>query len=184
MVQAMSTSLEKIQSIVGDSFEYGVMPVPVITEETNENALGKSVILGGQPDIIFGMNKALEEDEEKYAAALDFVQYMSSPEIQTRLAEEINRIPLATTVELPERLAGFTITEEPLRMPWYTGVNEQWRNYFHRTGQEFLADAITAEEMAETLNKSFGEVIASVEGECVRRPDTAFLREDIIGVPD
>lgn len=165
MVQAMSTSLEKIQSIVGDSFEYGVMPVPVITEETNENALGKSVILGGQPDIIFGMNKALEEDEEKYAAALDFVQYMSSPEIQARLAEEINRIPLATTVELPERLAGFTITEEPLRMPWYTGVNEQWRNYFHRTGQEFLSDAITAEEMAETLNKSFGEVIASVEGE-------------------
>ena len=165
MVQAMSTSLEKIQSIVGDSFEYGVMPVPVITEETNENALGKSVILGGQPDIIFGMNKALEEDEKKYAAALDFVQYMSSPEIQARLAEEINRIPLATTVELPERLAGFTITEEPLRMPWYTGVNEQWRNYFHRTGQEFLSDAITAEEMAETLNKSFGEVIASVEGE-------------------
>ena len=50
-------------------------------------------------------------------------------------------------------------------MPWYTGVNEQWRNYFHRTGQEFLSDAITAEEMAETLNKSFGEVIASVEGE-------------------
>lgn len=165
MVQAMSISLENIQSIVGDSFEYGVMPVPVITEETNENALGKSVILGGQPDIIFGMNKALEEDEEKYAAALDFVQYMSSPEVQARLAEEINRIPLATTVELPERLAGFTITEEPLRMPWFTGVNEQWRNYFHRTGQEFLSDAITAEEMAETLNKSFGEVIASVEGE-------------------
>lgn len=165
MVQAMSISLENIQSIVGDSFEYGVMPVPVITEETNENALGKSVILGGQPDIIFGMNKALEEDEEKYAAALDFVQYMSSPEVQARLAEEINRIPLATTVELPERLAGFTIIEEPLRMPWFTGVNEQWRNYFHRTGQEFLSDAITAEEMAETLNKSFGEVIASVEGE-------------------
>lgn len=165
MVQAMSISLENIESIVGDSFEYGVMPVPVITTETNENAMGKSVILGGQPDIIFGMNKALEEDETKYAAALDFVQYMSSPEIQARLAEEICRIPLATTVELPDRLAGFTITEEPLRMPWFTGVNEKWRNYFHRSGQEYLADSITVEEFGETLNESYAEVIAEVEAE-------------------
>ena len=141
------------------------MPVPVITTETNENAMGKSVILGGQPDIIFGMNKALEEDETKYAAALDFVQYMASPEVQARLAEEICRIPLATTVELPDRLAGFTITEEPLRMPWFTGVNEKWRNYFHRSGQEYLSDSITVEEFGETLNESYAEVIAEVEAE-------------------
>ena len=107
MVQAMSTKLESVEAVVGDSFEYGVMPVPVITDETHEGALGKSVILGGQPDIIFGINKSLEEDEEKYNAALDFVQYMSSPEIQLRLAEELCRIPLANTVELPEKLAGF-----------------------------------------------------------------------------
>ena len=87
MVQAMSTKLESIETTVGDSFEYGVMPVPVITDETYEGALGNSVILrNGQPDIIFGINKSLEEDEEKYNAALDFVQYMSSPEIQVRLA--------------------------------------------------------------------------------------------------
>ena len=71
MVQAMSTKLESVEAVVGDSFEYGVMPVPVITDETHEGALGKSVILGGQPDIIFGINKSLEEDEEKYNAALD-----------------------------------------------------------------------------------------------------------------
>ena len=69
MVQAMSTKLESVEAVVGDSFEYGVMPVPVITDETHEGALGKSVILGGQPDIIFGISKSLEEDEEKYNAA-------------------------------------------------------------------------------------------------------------------
>lgn len=67
---------------------------------------------------------------------LIFVQYMSSPEIQLRLAEELCRIPLANTVELPEKLAGFKITEEPLRMAWYTGINEKLRNYFHRAGQD------------------------------------------------
>ncbi|MDO5425092.1 MAG: extracellular solute-binding protein [Eubacteriales bacterium] len=165
MVQAMSTKLESIEAIVGDSFEYGVMPVPVITEETYEGVLGKSVILGGQPDIIFGMNKALEEDPEKYAAALDFVQYMSSPEIQARLAEELCRIPLATTVDLPEKLAGFTITEEPLRMAWFTGINEKLRNYFQRAGQEYLSDAITVEEFAETMNDSYEEVLEEIKTE-------------------
>ncbi|MFQ9151046.1 MAG: ABC transporter substrate-binding protein [Blautia sp.] len=39
MVQAMSTKLESIETTVGDSFEYGVMPVPVITDETYEGLL-------------------------------------------------------------------------------------------------------------------------------------------------
>ena len=165
MVQAMSTKLESVEAVVGDSFEYGVMPVPVITDETHEGALGKSVILGGQPDIIFGINKSLEEDEEKYNAALDFVQYMSSPEIQLRLAEELCRIPLANTVELPEKLAGFKITEEPLRMAWYTGINEKLRNYFHRAGQEYLSDSITVDEFAETMNDSYKEVLDEIKTE-------------------
>ena len=165
MVQAMSTKLESVETVVGDSFEYGVMPVPVITDETHEGALGKSVILGGQPDIIFGINKSLEEDEEKYNAALDFVQYMSSPEIQLRLAEELCRIPLANTVELPEKLAGFKITEEPLRMAWYTGINEKLRNYFHRAGQEYLSDSITVDEFAETMNDSYKEVLDEIKTE-------------------
>lgn len=164
-VQAMSTKLESVDAIVGDSFEYGVMPVPVVTEETYAGALGKSVILGGQPDIIFGINKALEEDEEKYAAALDFVQYMSSPEIQARLAEELCRIPLANTVELPEKLSGFLITEEPLRMAWFTGINEKLRNYFHRAGQEYLADSITVDEFADTMNTSYREVLEEIKTE-------------------
>lgn len=165
MVQAMSTKLESVEVTVGDSFEYGVMPVPVITEETREGVLGRSVILGGQPDIIFGINKALEEDEAKFAAALDFVQYMSSPEIQSRLAEELCRIPLATTVKLPDRLAGFVITEDPLRMPWFTGINEKLRNYFQRAGQEYLSDAISVDEFAATMNESYKEVLDEIKAE-------------------
>lgn len=165
MVQAMSTSLDGIEDVVGDSFEYVVIPVPTITTETSEYALGKSVILGGQPDIIYCMNKDLEEDQEKYDAALEFVQYISSPEVQTKFAEEICRIPLSLSCELPERLEGFKITEEPLRMAWFTGVNEQLRNYFHRAGQEYLSDSIDLEEFTETINSSYKEVLDSVKAE-------------------
>lgn len=165
MVQAMSTNLEGIADVVGDSFEYVVIPVPTITTETNGNALGKSVILGGQPDIIYCMNKALEEDQEKYDAALKFVQYISSPEVQTKFAEEICRIPLSLSCELPERLEGFKITEEPLRMAWFTGVNEEWRNYFQRAGQEYLSDAIDLKEFTDTINSSLKQVLEGVKAE-------------------
>lgn len=165
MVQAMSIDLENIDTMVGGAFDYVVMPVPTVTKETNSETLGKSVILGGQPDIIYGVNKGLEEDEEKLNAAIDFVQYMSSPEVQLKFAEEISRIPLSTSVDLPERLAGFTITEEPLRMPFYTGINEKLRNYFHRSGQEYLAGSITVDELADTMNKSYAEVLEEVKTE-------------------
>lgn len=88
-----------------------------------------------------------------------------SPEIQLRLAEELCRIPLANTVELPEKLAGFKITEEPLRMAWYTGINEKLRNYFHRAGQEYLSDSITVDEFAETMNDSYKEVLDEIKTE-------------------
>ncbi len=165
MVQVMSTAMEDIDSIVGDSFEYVVMPVPTVTAETNENALGKSVILGGQPDIIYGVNKALEKDEEKLNAAIDFAQYMASSEVQKKLAEELGRIPLSSAVQLPEKLEGFKITEEPLRMPFFTGINNKLRNYYQRSGQEFLAGSITEQEFAETMNQSYKEVLDEVKAE-------------------
>lgn len=163
MVQAMSTNLSEIEANVGDSFEYGVMPVPVITTETSENAMGQSVILGGQPNVIYGVNKALESDATKLAAAIDFAQYMSSPEVQTKYVETINRIPLATSNELPERLNGFIITEDALRVPYYTGVNGELRDFFCRGGQMYLEGSYTTEEYAQYVQESFQTVFESIK---------------------
>lgn len=163
MVQAMSTNLTQISANVGDSFEYGVMPVPVITTETSEYAMGQSVILGGQPDIIYGVNKALESDPEKLAAAIDFAQYMSSPEVQTKYAETINRIPLATSNELPEHLAGFIITEDALRVPYYTGVSGELRDFFCRGGQLYLEGSYSTDEYAQYVQESFATVLETIK---------------------
>lgn len=165
MVQAMSTNLTSISANVGDSFSYGVMAIPVITRETSEYAMGTSVILGGQPDIIFGINKACEADPVKLAAAIDFTQYMSSPEVQKRFAEGINRIPLSTSTSLPESLSGFIITEEPLRLPYYTGVNSELRDFFCRGGQMYLEGSYDTEAFAEYVQESFGTVFETVKAE-------------------
>ena len=163
MVQAMSTNLTSIAANVGDSFEYGVIPIPVITTETSEYAMGQSVILGGQPDIIYGVNKALESDSAKLAAAIDFAQYMSSPEVQTKYMEAINRIPLATSTELPERLAGFIITEDSLRVPYYTGINGELRDFFCRGGQLYLEGSYSTDEFAQYVQESFSTVLEKIK---------------------
>ncbi|HHV09630.1 MAG TPA: extracellular solute-binding protein [Clostridiales bacterium] len=163
MVQALSTNLSAVDAVVSEDFEYAVMPVPTITKDTSANAMGKSVILGGQPDIIYAINKDLETDETKLAAAIDFSQYMSSPEVQKKLAETIYRIPLATTTELPENLQGFIITEEPLRLAYYTGINEKLRTYFHRAGQQYLEGSIDVDQLGVILNDAYSEVLKEIE---------------------
>lgn len=165
MVQAMSTNLSSVSVNVGDSFEYGVMPIPVITNETSEYAMNKSVILGGQPDIIFAVNKACESDPKKLAAAIDFAQYMSSSEVQKKFAEGIYRIPLSTKTELPESLSGFIITEEPLRMPYYTGVNNELRDFFCRGGQMYLEGSYDTEAFAGYVQESFATVFETIKAE-------------------
>lgn len=165
MVQAMSTNLTGIETNVGDSFVFGVMPIPVITKDTSEFAMGKSVILGGQPDIIYGINKTLESDPVKLAAAIDFVQYMSSPEVQTKYMEAINRIPLATSTQLPQRLEGFIITEEALRVPYYTGISGELRDFFCRGGQLYLEGNYDTEEFAQYVQESFATVLETVKAE-------------------
>lgn len=158
MVQGMSTSMTTFEEGVNGAFEIGVMPVPVIGEETSSYSYGQSVVLGGQPDIIFSINKECEKDAKKLEAAIDFVQYMASPEVQLIFCEAIDRLPLSNSTELPERLEGFIITEDALRVPYYTGSGNEWRDYFHRGGQMLLEGTITLDEYCEYLNESYAAV--------------------------
>lgn len=171
MVQALSGDLRMIDEMA--EFDYVVTPVPVITEETSEYAQNMSVVLGGQPDIIYSINAGLEGAELE--AAIDFVQWMSSPDVQARYATTIYRIPLAVSIDLPENLSGFIITEDQLRLAYYTGINEQIRNYFHRAGQEFLEDKISVDEMCEILNQSYTEVLTQIAEENGWNADNNYM---------
>lgn len=161
MIQSISGDLRMIDELV--DFDYVVVPVPVVTKDSSPYAMEKSVILGGQPDGIYAISSTA--DDLKKAAALDFVYYMSTAKVQEEFANKIYRIPLNINVALPEKLDGFKITEEPLRIPFYTGVNEQLRNYFHRSGQEYLDGSLDMKAFTETLNKSYEEVLGQLKVE-------------------
>ena len=158
MIQGMSIKMSSFLDGIAGKFEIGLMPVPTITKDTSEYAMGQSVVLGGQPDIIYGINKDCEQDAKKLEAAIDFVQYMSSPEVQMIYCDAIDRLPLATSNTLPDRLAGFKIVEDSLRVACYTGVSNEWRDYFHRGGQMYLEGSMTLDEYADYLNEAFDTV--------------------------
>jgi ABC-type glycerol-3-phosphate transport system substrate-binding protein len=163
MIQALSGELRMIDEMTEGLFSYAVIPVPVITKATSPYAQEKSVVLGGQPDTIYSIDASL--GGAGLEAAVDFVQWMASPDVQARLAVEIYRIPLATSVKLPEKLSGFIMTEEPLRLNYYFGINEQIRNYFYRAGQQYLEGRITLDAMCDTLNRSYKEVLGGIMAE-------------------
>lgn len=162
MVQGMSTVLTSFTDAIAGAFEIGVMPVPAVSKDQYDFAMGQSVVLGGQPDIIFGINKACEADAKKLEAAIDFVQYMGSPKVQLAFTEAIDRLPLATSTVLPERLKGFIIVEDALRVAYYTGISNEWRDYFHRGGQMFLEGSMSLDEYASYLNESFDTVVDQI----------------------
>lgn len=163
MVQTGSWDLRMIDGMEGRNFEYGVMPVPAITSDTSSRATGRSVVLGGQPDGIICVNGSIKD--EKLKAAVDFAQYMTSPDVQAKIAENIYQVPSSIVAKLPEKLQGFVITEDPLKVPYFTGINEQIRNYFHRGGQQYLEGKMSVDEYSNMLNDAYAEVVDTVKKE-------------------
>lgn len=145
------------------SFEYGVMPVPTIMKDTSAFAQEQSVVLGGQPDGIMCVNKA--SSPEKIEAAIDFAMYMSSADIQAQKTENVYVLPTSQTVSLPETLKGFMITEDMLRIAYFTGINEEIRNVYHRGGQQYLAGDISLDEYSKTLNEAYKTVLDALKTE-------------------
>jgi len=90
---------------------------------------------------------------------------MSSPDVQRRFAEGINRIPLSTSTQLPDRLSGFIITEEPLRLAYYTGVNSELRDFFCRGGQMYLEGTYDTDAFAQYVQDSFKTVFDTIKAE-------------------
>lgn len=84
MVIMSSSRLKTIEDLVGDGFEWGVSAVPVINAD---DAAGSYPTGSG----LFVLDR---DNEEKVSGAWEFVQYMSSPEIQAQWVETTGYVPV------------------------------------------------------------------------------------------
>ncbi len=133
-------------------FEMSSFPLPYLTADNNPSANGKLMEIGGVP----AGNLAIPANipEEKLAAAVDFLRFTVSPEIQGLMAEKLYRAPVTDNAELPEKLAGFKFTGEQMKLNIYGGeVDKNVTENNQKLGQLFLEGKITLDVYLRDLKK-------------------------------
>lgn len=163
MVMAESSSLGEIYSLSGEALSVEAISVPVITKETDENAMEKSVLCGGEPERIYGIRASLKKEEEKFEAAVDFVQYMTSCEVQERLAEDTGLLPSDKAASLPKDLEGFQISEEAGEIPFFSGVSEPHTQKLWEILKEYISGNINEAELEAELKSSCENAVSEIK---------------------
>ncbi|QJD87750.1 ABC transporter substrate-binding protein [Cohnella herbarum] len=153
MVMAGNFELKTIQDSKARNFEYGTFALPYLTKDQNPNAAEKNYELGGYPDLVFAIPKKVTGD--KYAAAVDFFMYLSSPEVATIMG---NKMYVATTlanVELPANLSGFQFVGDRILVNFYAAhIDKKLNEDLVKIGQLYLEGTITEEKYKAELQKT------------------------------
>ncbi|RKP57353.1 extracellular solute-binding protein [Cohnella endophytica] len=163
MVMAGNFELKTIQDSKARNFEYGTFALPYLTKEQNPNAAEKNYELGGYPDLVFAIPKKVTGD--KYAAAVDFFMYLSSPEVATIMG---NKMYVATTlanVDLPANLDGFKFVGDRILVNFYAAhIDKKLNEDLVKIGQLYLEGTISEEKYKAELQKTLKADMKTVLG--------------------
>jgi raffinose/stachyose/melibiose transport system substrate-binding protein len=133
-------------------FEMSTFPLPYLTSDNHPAADGKLMEIGGVP----AGNLAIPANipEEKLSAAVDFLRFTVSPQIQGLMAEKLYRAPVTDNADLPEKLAGFKFTGEQMKLNIYGGeVDKNVTENNQKLGQLYLEGKITLDVYLSDLKK-------------------------------
>lgn len=132
---------------IGDTFEWGIFPVPYMDEKTSDKAIGKYKAPSGQQKYGFAVNKSVENDAAKEAAVLDFLQYLSSVDAQNKYCKIAQSYSPVKGVEIPAELQGYVMPVDKSTATQILGASfidngdgAIWSGY----AQEFLTDKLDA----------------------------------------
>lgn len=152
-----SANLSMVEDMEGRNFEYGGFPIPYITKDQFPQAMEKSVMLGGAANESWAISS--KATEEQKAAAVDFIQYMTSPKIQGLLGEKLSYLPTITNADLPEKLQGFVMQNEDIRRANYTGpaTITEFSDFIVKAMQMYLGGSEDLETVTKELNKEWNK---------------------------
>jgi ABC-type glycerol-3-phosphate transport system substrate-binding protein len=107
MLQAGFWDFQGYADLIGDKFQWGIFPIPVITAETSPHAIGKYNAPPNQQDYGFTVNGSVEKDPELAKVVVDFLQFMTSVEQQTKYVEIAKSFSPVEGVPVPAEIQGF-----------------------------------------------------------------------------
>lgn len=107
MLQSGFWDFQGYADLIGDKFEWGIFPIPVITSETSPLAIGKYNAPTNQQDYGFTVNGTIAKNPDLEKAVIDFLQFMSSVEEQTKYVEIAKSFSPVEGVPVPAEIMGF-----------------------------------------------------------------------------
>lgn len=160
MVMAGNFELKTIQDSKARKFEYGTFALPYLTKNENPNAAEKFYELGGYPDMVFTIPKKVTGD--KLEASVDFLKYLSSPEVATIMGNKMYTATTLVNVNLPDHLKGFQFVGDRILVNFYAAhISKKLNEDLVRIGQLYLENSVTIDkfttEMQNTLKKDMAD---------------------------
>lgn len=107
MLQAGFWDFQGYAELIGDKFEWGIFPIPVITSETSPYAIGKYNAPTNQQDYGFTVNAEVAKDPDFEKVVIDFLQFFSSVEEQTKYVNIAKSFSPVEGVPVPPEIQGF-----------------------------------------------------------------------------
>lgn len=135
------------------TFEIGIAEFPAIGKETTEYATGQTFEIGGAPQACYCIPTTA--DEAQQAAAIDFLKFMSSKEMQQLMLDSLwNVISVKDVEPTNEVLKGITFKNEisPLKLFETYFDKEFWDNSVMQ-GQLYLLDQLSLEDYMAGLQQ-------------------------------
>lgn len=97
MVLMSSSKVGAVKGLVGDKFKWKTVPMPKVHAEDESGAA-----VGGSCLVLFNRG-----DEARVKAAYDFMCYLSSPEVQSRIAQASGYVPTNVKCETEKEMKEF-----------------------------------------------------------------------------
>lgn len=155
MNQLLVTNMRDIQNI-DLGFEYDVMNFPMLTEENYPEVTGKFPYNSGQ--VADGYIVTKSGDPLREAAAIDFVNYMLSPEVAQKLSDHYMLMPSTVEVKLDEKFEKWLPTDdvEIVKVQYFGAkVFKAFKDYTILSSQMYFSDEISQEEFLSELQKEW-----------------------------
>ena len=115
MVIMSSSRLRTIENLVGDDFEWGVAPVPTVSEAD----------AGGSFPTGSGLFIVNRNNPDKVAAAWEFVQFMASPEVQAQWLDTTGYVPVNLKALENEAYKAIIENDPIMSVPFDTLINSE-----------------------------------------------------------
>lgn len=152
MVMRTSAQAKPLYESKARVFEMAAFPLPYLTKENHPDAIGKLIEIGGVPAGNLAIPKSIKP--EKLEAAVDFISYATSAQVQGAMAEKLYRTPATTSADMPDHLKGFLFVGEPMKLNIYGGeVDKNVTENNQKLGQLYLEGSLPLDSYLNDLKK-------------------------------